>query len=148
MAEKDLPTRGPDRDAAAETDERFPSGPWTGFWLQRSINGRQWMTGLWLKFANGKVEGGGSDWVGDFTFSGAYELEGGTCRLVKQYVGEHVVNYEGHNDGDGQWLWGVWTMTFDRGGFHMWPAGEQDPTMRKLEAEKEIEEEAVLQGQR
>src|SRR3712207_4995313 len=100
----DAPARG------AETDERFPSGAWVGFWLQRGLSGRQWMRDLWLHFGGGRVSGAGRDWVGDFLIRGTYEVEAGAVRLWKQYVGEHVVTYEGRNEGDGKWVWGVWRI--------------------------------------
>lgn len=122
-----------------ETDERFPSGPWKGFWLQRGLAGRQWMAGLHLRFAEGRVEGEGTDCVGDFVFSGSYDLRTGRVTMLKQYVGAHAVEYDGRNDNDGLWLWGLWRIRgFDSGGFHMWPAGVEDPTQRRLEAEEEL----------
>jgi hypothetical protein len=124
-----------------ETDPRFPSGRWTGFWLQRHFLGRQWMS-LNLMFCDGIVRGEGTDRVGDFTMAGTYDLKTGGCRLVKAYVGAHSLDYQGRNEGDGQWIWGVWQMRmFDRGGFHLWPAGEDDPTGKTLKEEKELPRE-------
>jgi hypothetical protein len=120
-----------------ETDPRFPSGRWTGFWLQRFYVGRQYMS-LNLTFAGGIVRGGGFDRVGEFTMAGSYDLRTGNCTLVKTYVGAHALTYEGRNEGDGQWIWGVWRMTIDRGGFHIWPAGEDDPTGRKLREQSKL----------
>ena len=79
----DRPNPGEGRD---ETDERFPSGEWVGFWLQHGFTGRQWMRGVHLRFSGGRVAGHGSDCVGDFDFAGRYELETGKCEMVKQYV--------------------------------------------------------------
>jgi hypothetical protein len=124
--------------AQVETDPRFPSGKWVGFWLQQHFVGRQYMN-LQLTFANGVVRGGGADRVGDFTMSGNYDLKNGDCSLVKCYDGAHSVVYEGRNEGDGLWIWGLWNIrNFDRGGFHLWPEGEDDPTGRKLKEVKDV----------
>jgi hypothetical protein len=132
----------PPPDLEKETDPRFPTGKWTGFWLQRHYAGRQWM-GLTLTFFDGLVRGGGADRVGDFSMDGRYELTSGACTIVKAYDGAHTVLYEGRNDGDGLWLWGLWRIpAFDRGGFHLWPAGEDDPTGKSLRAEAEAPLEA------
>jgi hypothetical protein len=125
------------RTIELETDPRFPSGKWTGFWLQRFYAGRQYQA-LNLTFANGEVLGDGSDRVGEFTMAGSYDLKTGRCDLVKAYIGAHALSYEGKNEGDGKWIWGLWRMTLDRGGFHMWPAGEDDPTGQKLRAQQEL----------
>jgi hypothetical protein len=125
----------PTQNSGNETDPRFPTGPWTGFWLQREIAGRQMMR-LHLAFADGKVTG--ADMVGKFTITGAYELVGGQCRFSKVYP-THIVEYDGKNEGDGNWLWGLWTIrAFDKGGFHIWPLGEDDPTQKKLRREKDL----------
>ncbi|HEY7086654.1 MAG TPA: hypothetical protein VH518_01115 [Tepidisphaeraceae bacterium] len=121
-----------------ETDPRFPSGKWTGFWLHRAWVGRQYMS-LSLTFAQGKVVGEGCDRVGEFTISGEYDLRNGGCTLHKHYVGAHSVLYEGKNENDDQWIWGLWSIrSLDRGGFHLWPAGEDDPTGPELSAAKEL----------
>jgi hypothetical protein len=120
----------------AETDPRFPSGPWSGFWIQEGM-GRQKMR-LSLAFSGGKVSGFGTDIIGRFTFEGTYDLETGRCLMTKQYEGAHSVQYDGVNEADGMWLWGVWRMQIGRGGFHLWPEGEEDPTQRRLKAEKEL----------
>ena len=76
-------------------------------------------------------------------FAGSYDLASGGVRLVKSYIGEHDVWYDGRNEDDGLWLWGVWEMRpFDRGGFHMWPAWEEDPTKRRLGAEQDLPAQA------
>jgi hypothetical protein len=122
-----------------ETDPRFPSGEWTGFWLQRAYAGRQWMR-LFLTFKDGVVSGAGSDRIGDFDMRGTYDLTTGACSIAKTYHGAHAVEYDGKNEGDGQWIWGLWHIrAFDRGGFHLWPAGEDDPTQRRLKASKDVE---------
>lgn len=123
------------RQGPVETDPRFPSGRWTGFWIQR-LTGRGHM-GLVLRFGEGIVQGEGSDLVGDFAMSGTYDLKTGKVSLLKTYHGAHSVRYEGQNEGDGLWIWGLWHIGIDRGGFHIWPEGEEDPTRRRLRAEKQ-----------
>src|SRR5579864_5683873 len=78
----------------AETDPRFPSGEWKGFYLQRGIRDRQWMT-LVMQFAEGKMTGEGRDSVGEFTLRGSYDLSDGHCLLTKTYRGSHRVIYDG-----------------------------------------------------
>ena len=134
MSEPGRTKENPKRPAA-ETDPRFPSGPWVGFWVQRGM-GKQRMS-LWLAFAEGRVTGGGRDVIGPFSLLGAYDLKSGVVRMLKQYDGAHRVAYEGANQGDGLWLWGLWTLGVDRGGFHLWPEGEEDPTQRRTRAERE-----------
>ena len=121
-----------------ETDPRFPSGRWTGFWLQRFFIGRQYMS-LNLTFAGGIVRGDGIDRVGKFTITGRYDLVTGNCNLTKGYLGAHTLTYDGRNENDGQWIWGLWHhLSLDRGGFHIWPEGEDDPTGPSLGAEQEL----------
>ena len=142
----DRPRMTRKRDPSSETspkdvvtDPRFPSGEWTGFWLQRAYAGRQWMR-LFLTFKDGLIRGGGSDRVGDFDMRGTYDLATGNCSIAKSYHDAHLVEYEGRNEGDGQWIWGLWRIRpTDQGGFHLWPAGEDDPTMRRLKEQKDVE---------
>lgn len=136
-----------------ETDPRFPSGPWTGFFLQKSLPGRHLME-LRLTFKNGDMTGEGRDWVGTFHVKGRYDLADGKCYWTKKYVGKHDVFYQGFNEGKG--IWGVWEITsmralgaHARGGFHIWPEGMGDPTMETLSAEADLpiaQEELVESG--
>jgi hypothetical protein len=109
-----------------EQDRRFPSGPWTGFFLQYWLPGRH-STNLGLTCRRGELTGRGQDWVGPYTVDGNYELGTGKCEWTKQYLGKHSVAYRGVNDGRG--IWGVWEIRqlgglyVDRGGFHIWPEG-------------------------
>jgi len=119
-----------------ETDPRFPSGNWTGFFLQPAIPGRHLME-LQLTFSHGSLTGTGRDWVGQFLIRGRYELEGGTCYWTKKYLGKHDVFYKGFNEGKG--IWGTWEIPPEqnlgvvaRGGFHIWPEGMPDPTQPRL----------------
>jgi hypothetical protein len=130
----------PDKDEHSretEIDPRFPSGAWVGFWIQRRL-GKQRMS-LSLTFVDGRVTGGGRDIVGPFDFNGTYDLKTGRVQMVKQYERAHEVFYDGANQDDGLWLWGVWTIrTRSRGGFHLWPEGEEGPTQQHLKAEADV----------
>jgi hypothetical protein len=114
-----------------ESDTRFPSGPWTGFWLQKAIPGRHLME-LRLQFQNGTIAGEGRDWVGAFIIRGRYDLAEGRCHWTKRYIGKHDVFYQGFNEGKG--IWGKWEIATDglTGGFHIWPEGLPDPTQPAL----------------
>jgi hypothetical protein len=124
-----------------EQDPRFPSGPWTGFFLQHWLPGRH-PTHLHLTCRDGRLMGTGHDWVGAYTVDGHYDLATGRCEWVKQYLGKHSVSYRGVNDGNG--IWGTWEIRqlggayVDRGGFHLWPEGTD------VSEESERTEQAVL----
>ena len=116
----------------AETDPRFPSGRWVGFWVQEHVPPGRFPTELFLSFARGVLTGEGRDWVGPYTMRGRYSVEDGRCRWTKHYLGKHDVLYEGYNEGKG--IWGTWLISMSeynyelRGGFHIWPEGMPDPT--------------------
>jgi hypothetical protein len=131
--EKDLPPPPP----GAERDERFPSGPWTGFFLEKVGAGRHWME-LNLTFRSGKIAGDGRDRIGQFVITGRYSAQDGVCRWVKRYIGKHDVRYEGYNEGRG--IWGLWNIDVPplREGFHIWPIGTPDPTQNRLSEEDDI----------
>ena len=125
-----------------ETDPRFPSGPWVGFFLQKLIPGRHTME-LRLTFHDGGMQGEGRDWVGPFHVKGRYDLADGKCYWTKKYVGKHDVFYQGYNEGKG--IWGVWEISthryrgdLARGGFHIWPEAMGDPTDEHLVAEADL----------
>lgn len=124
-----------------ETDPRFPSGKWSGYFLQPQIPGRHLME-LHLTFAQGVVTGEGRDWVGEFVVRGRYDLADGKCHWTKRYLGKHDVFYNGFNEGKG--IWGVWEIMPEngggRGGFHIWPEGMLDPSEPVLVEHAEIEE--------
>src|SRR5438067_13794316 len=130
-----------DEAANLEQDPRFPSGAWTGFFLQYWLPGRH-TTNLDLTCRGGQLTGTGRDWVGAYTVDGTYDLATGRCEWTKRYVGKHSVAYRGVNDGHG--IWGVWEIRqlgglyIDRGGFHIWPEGTD------LSEESEKTEQAVL----
>jgi hypothetical protein len=130
-----------------ETDPRFPSGPWTGFFLQKSLPGKHTME-LRLTFQNGAMTGEGRDRVGEFLVKGQYNLADGKCHWTKKYIGKHDVFYKGFNEGKG--IWGVWEIgQVARGGFHIWPEGLDDPTDEYLVAAADLpapQEELVEAG--
>jgi hypothetical protein len=127
-----------------ESDPRFPSGPWTGFFLQahHPRPGRHMME-LRLKFQGGTLTGEGRDLVGRFVIRGSYETADGKCRFSKRYLGKHDVFYQGYNEGKG--IWGTWEIPPEqnygfllRGGFHIWPEGMPDPTSPQLSEEADL----------
>ncbi len=131
-----------DRQEHIEPDPRFPSGPWTGFFLQPSLPGRHRME-LRLTFQGGRLTGEGRDWVGDFTLRGQYSVSDGKCYWAKRYRGKHDVHYQGYNEGKG--IWGVWEIPpeqnhgfLSRGGFHIWPEGMPDPTGQEMVEEADL----------
>ncbi|MGE3804008.1 MAG: hypothetical protein AB7K24_04970 [Gemmataceae bacterium] len=118
-----------------ESDPRFPSGPWTGFFLQKEWPGRHMME-MQLTFKEGSFTGEGRDAIGPFRMRGRYSSVDGTCYWTKRYLGRHDVFYKGYNEGKG--IWGVWQIgTSMRGGFHIWPEGMPDPTQPTLHAAAE-----------
>jgi hypothetical protein len=118
------------------TDARFPSGPWTGFFLQPDLPGRHAME-LTLQFRDGRVSGEGRDRVGSFLIRGRFQVEDGRCWWTKSYVGRHDVTYNGYNEGKG--IWGIWEIEVPwRGGFHIWPEGMADPTSPRISVGEEL----------
>jgi hypothetical protein len=140
-----------DQTPQLETDPRFPSGPWTGFFLQKSLPGKHTME-LRLTFQNGVMAGEGRDWVGNFLVNGRYDIADGKCYFTKKYLAKHDVFYQGYNEGKG--IWGVWEIThpqlgaLGRGGFHIWPEGMGDPTNDYLveEADLPITDEELVEA--
>jgi hypothetical protein len=132
----------PSLPADLETDPRFVSGPWTGFFLQRELPDGRYQMELILTFCRGRITGEGRDLVGAFVVDGSYSLPEGKCRWTKRYLGKHDVYYQGFNEGKG--IWGTWEIpprgAFARlhGGFHIWPEGMSDPTTSHLAEEAEL----------
>jgi hypothetical protein len=130
--------------ADLETDPRFPSGPWTGFFLQPALPGRHRME-LHLTFRHGALTGEGRDWVGPFILRGRYDLADGKCYWTKRYLGQHDIHYQGFNEGKG--IWGRWEfpgVPSHHGGFHIWPEGMADAAGNSLheQADEPVEVEA------
>jgi len=126
-----------------ETDPRFPSGPWEGFWIQKYEPRGKHQTELHLHFSQGVMTGEGRDVVGKYLVRGRYDVVTGRCHWSKRYVGKHDVAYDGFNEGKG--IWGTWSIEslglIWKGGFHIWPKGMLDPTGQTLHAEADIEVE-------
>ncbi len=124
-----------------ETDPRFPSGPWTGYFLQPLVPGRHLME-LRLTFRQGQLSGEGRDFVGTFVIHGRYAVADGKCYWSKRYLAKHDVFYQGFNEGKG--IWGVWEIppgeetSHQRGGFHIWPEGMPDPSLSQLTEQADL----------
>jgi hypothetical protein len=124
-----------------ESDPRFPSGRWSGFFLQKELPGKHMME-LLLSFSQGILKGEGRDRVGQFIMTGRYTLGDGKCHWTKSYIGRHDVFYQGFNEGKG--IWGTWEIPASpgdrgyRGGFNIWPEGMADPTNSELKAAQEL----------
>lgn len=109
------------------SESLFPSGPWVGFYNYGP--GERHRMDLELTFANGNLNGTGTDDVGRFLIKGRYDEANRECHWTKRYIGGHDVFYRGFREGKG--IWGTWEITIhDHGGFHIWPrrsgAGEED----------------------
>jgi hypothetical protein len=125
-----MPVSG-DAEKNFETDDRFPSGPWVGYFLQFKTQSR---TELALTFSDGIITGTGGDRVGPFVVRGRYQTSDGKCWWTKHYLGKHDVAYQGWSEGQG--IWGLWEIRLlCRGGFHIWPSGLA--AMQELHAERE-----------
>ncbi len=133
-------------ESAPEQDSRFPSGPWTGFFLQPALPPGRHPMDLNLRFREGTIRGDGHDRLGAFLVTGRYDLGDGSCRWSKRYVGRHDVSYQGYNEGKG--IWGTWQIPpVWHGGFHIWPVAWGDPSgSKRSEAiEEPVAEEAPAQ---
>ncbi len=116
----------PEYKAEFETDPRFPSGKWGGFYLMPHTGQKRHQTECVLNFHSGRMWGDGQDKVGKFIIEGKYNLEDGKAHWLKTYISKHTVHYNGYNEGKG--IWGIWeipnTLNINwRGGFHIWPEG-------------------------
>lgn len=97
-----------------------PMVPCDGWWEEQGY-GRQPMLELQLRVVEGQIIGSGWDIVGPFTFRGTIS-EGGAVAMIKQYLGQHQVEYLGNYDGEGtmfgDWRIGPfsdrWAITFKR----------------------------------
>jgi hypothetical protein len=93
-----------------------------------------------LVFVAQAISGDGSDDVGRFMIAGHFDETIGDCAWTKTYLAAHAVYYRGFREGKG--IWGVWELTGDSGGFHIWPFQEG-----ALEhEEKDCEETVPLEG--
>lgn len=80
-----------------------------GWWEQIDF-GRQPMLDLRIQVAERRIAGSGSDMIGPFTFTGTLS-ETGQVAMLKQYIGQHTVDYVGSYDGEGT-MWGHWRIAF------------------------------------
>ena len=132
----------PTRPEDVETDDRFPSGPWIGFFTDKRLPGKHDME-LSLSFGKGVVQGEGRDRVGDFILRGQYSVEDGKAHWTKKYLKAHDVFYSGYAETKG--IWGTWELTdlgeTYKGGFHIWPKGMNDPTKPTISEEAEVTHE-------
>jgi hypothetical protein len=125
------------QEPPVESDSRFPSGEWTGFFLQPEIPPGRHPMDLLLTFRAGQIHGEGRDRLGAFVIRGRYQVDDGQCWWSKRYVGKHDVAYHGYNEGKG--IWGQWEIPpAFHGGFHIWPVGMPDPTQHRLAEEAEL----------
>jgi hypothetical protein len=118
---------------------RFPSGPWTGFYCYPNRHVKHPMN-LQLTFEHGKISGSGDDNIGAFTISGSYNDVGLECQWIKQYIGQHQVWYEGGADHHG--IWGTWSLFCGSGGFHIWPLQSGVGDEEAMEEEETLPVEA------
>ncbi len=122
-----------------ETDERFPSGEWEGFFLMAQTGNKRNMMELILTFSEGKMKGEGRDLVGEFLLSGRYEVDSGRCIWTKKYIRKHDVTYDGFNEGKGIFgRWEIQDVITWHGGFLIWPKGMGDPTKHRRRAEADV----------
>lgn len=132
------------QSADLESDPRFPSGKWVGFFVDKRLPGKHQME-IAIKFTAGKMTGVGRDRVGKFTFDGRYDITDGKCAWVKSYVKAHAVEYSGFNEGKG--IWGTWKLNWQglvyTGGFHIWPEGMADPTQPTISEEADVPVEEI-----
>jgi hypothetical protein len=119
-----------------ETDSRFPSGEWNGFYLQPSMGKDRFRMCLALTFKNATVTGEGQDSVWQFLIRGRYDRHSGEVTFHKHYRGMHSVYYRGFAEGKG--IWGTWELLnsdcgfSDKGGFHIWPKGMRESAGAEL----------------
>ena len=113
----------PDRDQP-------PSGNWVGFFLESYRPERGWMR-MHLQSVSGVIQGEGVDYVGPWSSQGTFDVETGTCRWTKQYVGQHQVSYRGKFGPQG--IRGTWDIQSQlTGDFHIWPEGWSEQSQRYL----------------
>lgn len=122
--------------SSEEQHPHFPSGEWQGFYNYKVIPTWKDTMNCNLTFKNGVVTGAGGDSVGDFTWKGTYDTNSGSCIMMKSYIGQHQVHYNGHADENG--IWGTWEIVNEgSGGFHIWP---KDTNGTATTAEEDVEE--------
>ncbi len=108
-------------DEAIPSDHDFPSGKWTGYYLEGGCRFKQ---ELHLTFADTHLRGSGGDTIGEFTIRGSYDLETKDVWWTKHYIGGHDVFYRGYREARG--IWGMWQIGTLRSGFHIWPVEAEE----------------------
>ena len=88
---------------------------------------------LVLEFQRGVMSGEGYDGIGGFVVTGTYSTNTQECSWKKTYIGRHTVEYRGF--GEGEDIWGTWTLPGARGGFRIWPLSEGAPLREVTEEE-------------
>ena len=96
---------------------------------------------LVLTFADHTVSGEGSDDIARFIVTGRIDETNGECYWTKTYIGGHDVYYRGFREGKG--IWGLWELSSESGGFHIWPRGQEDGDQSHEAAEEPAPLEAV-----
>lgn len=131
--------RHDDEKPSLETDERFVSGPWRGFYLQWGMRGRQELS---LTFFDAQIVGDGADPAGDFRVAGGYDVESGKVWMRKTYP-THTVEYDGVADpGKDMGIRGGWQIRTilgrDRGQFHIRPDASAGGAAESLGREQPV----------
>lgn len=118
----------------SEQSPYFPSGKWQGFYLYSSgPDAARHRMDFTLNFRDGNITGSGSDDVGGFSWRGTYDVSTLSVHMVKQYA-SHTVDYQGMADTTG--IYGTWSMTFMKGGFHIWPKQDNRESKEEEVAKK------------
>jgi len=90
---------------------------------------------LHLRFRNGRIDGEGADGLDTFVISGNYDVQKQECCWQKIYPTRPAVDYQGYREGKG--IWGRWTLSNAKGGFHIWPLSDgAPPDLKKMEEEE------------
>ena len=112
----------------------FPSGEWVGFYVY-SGRAQRYLMDLILEFRAGAISGEGADGIGPFSILGKYSEDTRECSWTKTYLGQHSVEYVGFGEDKG--IWGTWDLWGEKGGFHIWPLGNQ-PDAKSIEEETSL----------
>lgn len=103
------------------------------------------MDGLLVVVEKERITGSGIDMVGPFTFSGVVDADA-TVHLVKEYMGQHLVDYIGHYDGDSR-LWGHWRLNQLHGSWEIRiKSNGTEKGQEEEETEAVLEEAGVSDG--
>ena len=108
-----------------------------------------WENSAWisLSFAQGSITGDGYDPQAPFIIRGRFDAASGECHWTKTYPGAHDVFYRGFREDKG--IWGTWEIQqCARGGFHIWPLGEENAEEVELIEEKPVHEVIAAPQQR